>query len=80
MKNSGLDSKLQARMSTRRGKYKSRNSNTKLVVGMIKSNVLITGYISSSLLDVLKIILSRLKSKIKGFFVTFWPKKLTNED
>lgn len=80
MKNSGLGSKLQARMSTRRGKYKSRNSNTKLVVGMIKSNVLITGYISSSLLDVLKIILSRLKSKIKGFFVTFRPKKLTNED
>ena len=80
MKNSGLDSKLQARMSTRRGKYKSRNSNTKLVVGMIKSNVLITGYISSSLLDVLKIILSRLKSKIKGVFVTFRPKKLTNED
>lgn len=80
MKNSGLDSKLQARMSTRRGEYKSRNSNTKLVVGMIKSNVLITGYISSSLLDVLKIILSRLKSKIKGFFVTFRPKKLTNED
>ena len=47
---------------------------------MIKSNVLITGYISSSLLDVLKIILSRLKSKIKGFFVTFRPNKQTNED